>query len=463
MCGKWKSVPLDVKVSGSLPTKRRGKGDEAFEKSKWEAENRITELEQEVSKLVSEPEKMKAISRFRNRMNRSKKGEVVSLDSDYLLADNLATAWGELPRKRKGKVDSTKSKRRPERTYTAQVQEDIRKFVKFSRDRNPKLVYAYEITDLDAEAFIGSVRKRGSNGKTCNNKLVALRSVFKRLKKRIGAKDNPFEEVESFDDETISRKSYTNDQIEHLYAFSLKNRKYGALVIVGLFTGMREGDCSLLQWEKVSFEEDQICTKADKTGEDIWIPLFPALKDLLLELKPKKKGYVFPAHAKKYLDSATIISAALVRFIGKAFNDDKTFKRTVEREHGLRRASVYDFAALRTTWITLAVMSGIPLAVICLVSGHTSEKMIMQNYLKPDTKALRDSFGKKMVGLSQLGQPKPTPEIEVSASNALDKDLLKLLELLDSTWMQEITGKRDWATDLIQRTVAELQKHEKAS
>jgi len=87
----------------------------------------------------------------------------------------------------------------------------------------------------------------------------------------------------------------------------------------------------------------------------------------------------------------------------------------------------------------------------------------MENYLKPDKKALRDSFGQKMVGLSQLGQPKPKAEIEVAASTALDDDLLKLLELLDSTWMQEITGKRDWAKDLIQRTVAELHSHEKAS
>ena len=396
-------------------------------------------------------------------MNRSKKGEDVSLDSDYLLANGLATAWGKLPRKRKGQVGSAKNIRRPERTYTSQVEEDIRKFVKFCRGRNKKLLYAYEITESDAEAYIMSERKRGINGKTCNYKIVAFRSVFKRLKKRIGSKDNPFEEIESFNDETISRKSYTNDQIEHLYAFSLKNIHYGSLVIVGLFTGMREGDCCLLQWEKISFEEDQICTKADKTGEDIWIPIFPALKKILLTLKPKEKGHVFPAHAKKYLDSATIISAALVRFIGKAFKDDKTFKRTVKRESGLRRASVYDFAALRTTWITLAVMSGVPLAVICLVSGHTSEKMIMENYLKPDKKALRDSFGQKMVGLSQLGQPKPKAEIEVAASTALDDDLLKLLELLDSTWMQEITGKRDWAKDLIQRTVAELHSHEKAS
>lgn len=462
VCGKWKSVPLDVKVKGSLPTTRRGKGDETFEKSKWEAENRIEELEKEVSNLASEPEMMKAIGRFRSKMNRSKKGEDVSIDSDYLLADHLAIEWAALPRKRKGKIGSTESKRDSKGTYTAQVQEDIKKFVKFCRGRNMKLVYAYEITNSDAEAFIMLARK-GLNGKTCNNKIVALRSVFNRLKKRIGSQDNPFDGVERFDNETISRKSYTNDQIEHLYEFSLKNRNYGELVIVGLFTGMREGDCCLLRWEKISFMDDQICAKADKTGEDIWIPLFPALKKMLLTLKPKKTGYVFPLHAKAYSDSATNISAALIGFISKAFKDDKTFKRTVKRKHGLRRASVYDFAALRTTWITLAVMSGIPLAVICLVSGHTSEKMIMENYLKPDTKALRDSFGKKMVGLSQLGQPKPTPGIEVTASSALDDDLLKLLELLDSTWMQEITGKRDWAKDLIKRTIAELQKHEKAS
>jgi len=49
----------------------------------------------------------------------------------------------------------------------------------------------------------------------------------------------------------------------------------------------------------------------------------------------------------------------------------------------------------------------------------------MENYLKPDTKALRDSFGQKMVGLSELGQPKPTAEIEVAASTALDDDLLQ--------------------------------------
>ena len=41
---------------------------------------------------------------------------------------------------------------------------------------------------------------------------------------------------------------------------------------------------------------------------------------------------------------------------------------SLKRETGLRRASVRDFHALRTTWITLALMNGMPLELVQTLS-----------------------------------------------------------------------------------------------
>lgn len=71
----------------------------------------------------------------------------------------------------------------------------------------------------------------------------------------------------------------------------------------------------------------------------------------------------------------------------------------IERPDGLKQASVRDFHALRTTWITLALMSGMPLELVQTVTGHATAEIVMQHYFKPQREQLRSAMQKALPGL----------------------------------------------------------------
>lgn len=452
--GKYKPVPLDVEVKGTPPKHRGDAGDEAYKRSMWEAEQRLEPLLKEL-KGLSFPEATKAVKRFGELMKQSKKGDVKDGDSDYILAEKIGSEWSKLPRKStKAKLGNSKN---DGKTHGDQVVSKIEKFFTFCKKRNPKLKYAFEITKGDAVAYIQSEWDQGHTGSTCNNNLTNLRSVFGRLKTKIGYTHNPFDEVEKFPDDTINRRPFTDDQIVSLYEEALKDlRSVGGIIITGIFTGMREGDCCLLRWEEVNLDKGAIEATPEpapakkqnmKTGEKIWIPMFPQFKKALMKLGPKKSGYIFPKVAKLYKGKPDELSKQVVAFIERTFAEDENFVRTVKREHGLRKASVYDFPALRTTWITLAVRSGISTVLICLVTGHTDEKMIIKHYAKPDAKSLQASFESKMVALSTLGMT--TKELD----GDLGHQLLKLKDLLSDGTILDIERKRKWAIGVLNEAI----------
>jgi integrase len=55
---------------------------------------------------------------------------------------------------------------------------------------------------------------------------------------------------------------------------------------------------------------------------------------------------------------------------------------TIQRE-GMRKASIRDFHTFRTTWVTLALKNGVPMEAVILVTGHTTVKIVRENYFNP--------------------------------------------------------------------------------
>ena len=458
--GKYKPIPLDVEVKGTPPKHRSDEGDEAYKRSKWEAEKRLEPLLKEINGL-SLPEATIAIKRFGKQMIVSKKGGVQDAASGYILAKMIGSEWIKLPRKStKAKLGKSKN---DGKTHGDQVVRKVESFVEFCRKRNPKLKYAFEITKEDAEAYIQSEWKRGLTGSSCNKNLINLRSVFGRLKTKIGYTHNPFDGIEKFPDDTINREAFTDAQIARLYEEALKDLSgVGGIILTGILTGMREGDCCLLRWEEVNLDKGAIEATPEpapakkqnmKTGEKIWIPMFPQLKNALVKLGPKRSGYIFPEVAKLYKGKPDELSKQVVGFIERTFADDENFARTVKREHGLRKASIYDFPALRTTWITLAVKAGISTLLICLVTGHTDEKMILKHYAKPDEKFLQASFESKMQALSSLGMT--TEDLEGDVAH----QLLKLKELLAEGNILDIERQRKRAVRVLNEAIQLIQKN----
>ncbi len=76
----------------------------------------------------------------------------------------------------------------------------------------------------------------------------------------------------------------------------------------------------------------------------------------------------------------------------------------VEREFGLKKASVRDFHSFRTTWITIALCSGIPFELVKKVTGHATAEIVMEHYFKPQRSQLKEAIQSSMPNLLTAGK-----------------------------------------------------------
>lgn len=83
-----------------------------------------------------------------------------------------------------------------------------------------------------------------------------------------------------------------------------------------------------------------------------------------------------------------------------------------ERETGLLKASVRDFHALRTTWITLALMQGLPLELVQTVTGHATAEIVMEHYFKPQREQLKTALQKCLPSMLTSGTKQPCSQTE---------------------------------------------------
>lgn len=76
-------------------------------------------------------------------------------------------------------------------------------------------------------------------------------------------------------------------------------------------------------------------------------------------------------------------------------------RRTTQtnREQGERAASVRDWHTLRATWVTIALMAGVPVELVRLVTGHATTNIILEHYFKPNREQLRRSLAAALPGV----------------------------------------------------------------
>ncbi len=64
----------------------------------------------------------------------------------------------------------------------------------------------------------------------------------------------------------------------------------------------------------------------------------------------------------------------------------------VKREQGMLSASIRDWHALRTTFVTLALSANIPIELVKCVTGHTTVEVVLRHYFKPGREAFKSAF-----------------------------------------------------------------------
>jgi integrase len=299
--GKRFAQNLGVKIAGTPPTSLKEEGDAAFERSRATAQAKLDQI-------VEEARSKQGSERLVEKLYEIKTGEAVR----SVRLDKLAEEWAKIPRKRK-----------PDERYAAQCQSTLKRFAEFVQRLNPKADEIAHVTRTVARAFLSAEEKRGVTAKTWNDVLKLLRATFQHLLPA-GA-INPFSDTPTRETETVFRIPFTPEELKAITDAARDDEFIRPILVTGICTAMRRGDCCLLEWPDVDMERRFITVKTAKTGQTVSIPIFPMLYEELKGLGKgdsgeakgnvrrdaghngrdarSTKGYVFPEQAKMYLEN----------------------------------------------------------------------------------------------------------------------------------------------------------------
>lgn len=395
---------LGVEWRGEPPPTLSEVGDAVFERSRAKAQAALERLQIELKRRSTAEELVQTIHEIRT-------GARVS----SIPLTEAAARWKALPRRR------PLSKR-----YVDQAEGWMTRFVAFVNEKNPAIREMDQVQSVLARGFLKTEEERGVSAKTYNNILIFLRSCFEALKEDGGIPKNPFAGIPTHDEDTVFRKPFNAEELAAIVAAAKSDSFVYPLIVAGICTAMRRGDCCLLPKSAVDLPNRFIRVKTSKTGELVQIPIFPLLQEVLEKLPANDGPYVFPEQAIKYQvnpDNITLHVRKVMRAAGFFDQEDgeteenkKNARGEIhqERVNGLRKASVRDFHSFRVTWVTLALNAGVPLEIVQKVTGHRTAAIVLKHYFQPGREDFRRSLTGKLPALiGGKSEAKPLDPVEL--------------------------------------------------
>ena len=152
------------------------------------------------------------------------------------------------------------------------------------------------MTRTVARDFMDAEERRGIAGETWNDVLKLLRSTFRHLLPQ--GSINPFDGLVGKETETIYRKPFNPEELKKILDAAKDDEFIRPIVVTGVCTAMRRGDCCLLKWRDVDLDKGFVTVKTNKTGVTVDIPIFPLLFDELSAREGKGEALVFPDQAE---------------------------------------------------------------------------------------------------------------------------------------------------------------------
>lgn len=259
-------------------------------------------------------------------------------------------------------------------------------FARWMECNHVEIGHLADVTENAVAEYLAEFRCRHA-ATTYNNHVCVLREIFRVLADKAGMTHDPWANVCLRADDSVSRRELTVDEMERLYTAAVKlGSEWRLLIMTGIYTGMRLGDCCRLTWDCVNTARAVLQVIPEKTkrhlhGRPITIPIHP---QLLAELRARERetenpetrnAYVNPVIADNYLNRKWRIDEGL-RKIFKSAN----ITMSVRAEGRSRKLVVASFHSLRHTFVSLSANAGVPIPVVQSIVGHCSSAMTRHYY-----------------------------------------------------------------------------------
>ena len=213
-------------------------------------------------------------------------------------------------------------KNRPEEKPTDETREGVK------TDPDEPKEYSVEVravTAADAESYAAYVIDRLSAG-TFNKHLTFLRCMWRVLMdgdagksddadkpEKLKAKilENPWLRIRKKKHTPHARRELTLEELGAVMGSATGELRL--MLALGIYTGLRLGDCALLEWGSVDLVRRIVSVvpikTARRTGKRVTVPLHDVLASMLSDVPARlRKGYVLPETAKDYRRDSALVA-----------------------------------------------------------------------------------------------------------------------------------------------------------
>lgn len=276
---------------------------------------------------------------------------------------NLLTEdiWDEFAKKLK-RDDVEKGTTTLYETATTRMVAWMKTRAKYAKDINQRLAEEY-LEQLTTE--VGTT--------TYNIRLVLFKRIWRELSIEFQLCTNAWEEFKKKKATKTARRTLTENELAKIL-FAAGSDDMKLLIVIGLYTGLRLGDCALLKWEYVDFKKKVIRLIPIKTRKHmsapIEIPMHAALEKMLQET-PHCGEYVSEANAQAY--ERGHLSGTVVELFKKCGI------KTSTKENGKTKL-LCGFHSLRHTFVSMAINNNMNPLLVRSIVGHSSTAMTESYY-----------------------------------------------------------------------------------
>lgn len=233
-------------------------------------------------------------------------------------------------------------------------------------EHETRVAYVEEVTAATAFEFSKALGATGISPRTHNAYISDLGTVWKLLQRYDMAKSNPWSLAKvqrKYEDEKTGR-AFTPDEISRLFAIGREvGNDWPTAMMIGLYTGLRQGDAVSLKWDNVDFAKGVITYRPSKTRRHnitVTIPLHKTLSDWLSAHRNGSE-YVTPLRVGK---------------VGKVSlaEGDLTFNQILTKAEVVPTSArdKLSFHCFRHTFATRLAEAGVSEEVRMKLTGHTS-------------------------------------------------------------------------------------------
>lgn len=259
-------------------------------------------------------------------------------------------------------------------------------FENWIKEKHPNTIELRHVTQDIANEFISHIgASRSAN--TYNKYKTFLNCFWEVLKETGKLTINPWSKIRRKIDIGHSRRELTVEELCRVINSAVGEMK--TLFAIAIYTGLRLGDCVLLEWGHVDLARNIISIIPRKTarhmhGKPTMIPIHPVLASVLIK-SGNRTGYILPELAELYKRRPD----ALTYRIQKHFHNCG-IKTTAEKTSGKYNRVDVGFHSFRHTFVSLSANAGVPLAFVQAIVGHSTPAMTA-HYFHKDENALRSA------------------------------------------------------------------------